>query len=81
MSEQPDNKKMKVTQQIFHNLLEVVEIYPKYSICQHLSAILRRKDTVGKEFFFWSDPELLNKIEKYKSELEGEEFMNIDDNE
>ena len=71
----PDKKKMQVTQQIFHTLGEIVELYPQYSIPQHLSAILRRKDTKDKEFFFWNDEELLKKIQAHKEELEGEDLM------
>jgi hypothetical protein len=70
-----DKRKMQVIQQIFHNLGEVVELYPQFSISQHLSAILRRKSSDGKEFFHWSNDELLKKIEQHKEELEGEELM------
>lgn len=77
----PDKKKMQVTQQIFHNLLEIAEIYPQYTLSQHFAAILRRKDSVGKEFFHWKDEELLKRIEQHKSELEGDDLMNITDNE
>ena len=71
-----DKKRMQVIQQIFHNLAEVVELHPQYSVAQHLSAILRRKSSDGKEFHYWSNDELLKKIEKHKDELEGEEIMN-----
>lgn len=72
-----DKKKMQVIQQIFHNLSEVVELYPQYSVGQHLSAILRRKSTEGKQFHSWTNEELLSKVENHKSELEGEGLMNI----
>lgn len=71
-----DKRRMQSIQQIFHNLTEVVELYPQYSVSQHLSAILRRKSETGKEFHFWSNDELLKKIEQHKEELEGEEIMN-----
>jgi hypothetical protein len=79
ISGKPDKRKMQTTQQIFHNLLEIVELYPQYSVSQHLAAISRRKNPNGKELFYWSDEELLKKIESHKSELEGDEFMNIVD--
>jgi hypothetical protein len=69
----PDKKKMQVTQQIFHNLLEIVELYPKYSLPQHLAAILRSKG--GKEYFFWKEEELLKRIEQHKSEMESESIL------
>lgn len=69
-----DKRKMQIIQQIFHNLGEVVELYPQYSVAQHLSAILRRKE--GKEFYHWNNDELLKRIEQHKDELEGEEIMN-----
>jgi hypothetical protein len=74
-----DKRKMQIIQQIFHNLGEVVELYPQYSVAQHLSAILRRKSDNGKEFFHWNNDELLKKIEQHKDELEGEDIMNIDE--
>lgn len=76
-----DKRRMQVIQQIFHNLSEVVELYPQYSVSQHLSAILRRKSSDGKEFHFWNNDELLKKIEQHKEELEGEGIMNESDGE
>lgn len=75
----PDKKNMQVSQQIFHNLLEIAELYPQYSLAQHLASILRRKDPKGKEFFHWKNEELLKRIEQHKSELEGDDLMNIGD--
>lgn len=71
---------MQEVQQIFHHLTEIVELYPKFSVCQHLAGILRRKKSEGKEFFFWGNEELLKRIEQYKDELSGEDLMNIGDN-
>lgn len=76
-----DKRRMQAIQQIFHNLTECVELYPQYSVAQHLSAILRRKNSDGKEFHFWSNDELLKKIEQHKEELEGEDIMNETDGE
>jgi hypothetical protein len=77
----PDKQRMQTTQQIFHNLLEIVELYPQYSVAQHVAAISRRKSSTGKDLFHWSDDELLKKIEAHKTELEGEDIMNYDDGE
>jgi len=77
----PDKKRMQTHQQIFHNLVEITELYPQYSLAQHLAGILRRKDPKGKEFFFWKDEELLKKIEQHKADLEGDDLMNMIDDE
>lgn len=71
-----DKKNAQVIQQVFHNLSEIIELYPKYSVAQHLSAILRRKSETGKQFHLWDNDELLKKVEQHKDELEGEELMN-----
>lgn len=71
-----DREEMQVRQQFFHEFIEVVDNYPKYPIAQHLAAFLRRKSVTGKEFFHWSNKELLNRLEQYKKELGGEELMN-----
>jgi hypothetical protein len=77
----PDKKKMQTNLQIFHLLSEVVELYPQYSIVQHLATIQRRKSSSGKQFFNWTDEEFLKRIEQHKDELEGDEFMTIGDDE
>jgi hypothetical protein len=77
MSSQPgnkDKKKMQVIQQIFHGLSEVVELYPQYSVSQHITTILRRKKETGKKPNEWTNDELLKKIEQHKDELENEQL-------
>jgi len=51
-------------------------MYPQYPIAQHMSGFLRRKSTEGPEFFFWTNKELLNRLEQYKQELENGELIN-----
>lgn len=75
----PDKKKMQTVQQIFHNLLEITELYPQYSIVQHLATMQRRKNPDNKEFYHWTEEEFLKRIEQHKAELEGDDFMNIGD--
>jgi len=65
-----------LSQQFFHNFMEVVDMYPQYPIAQHMSGFLRRKSTEGPEFFFWTNKELLNRLEQYKQELENGELIN-----
>lgn len=68
----PDKKKMQTTQQIFHILLELTELYPQYTICQHVAGIVRKKKVGVSEFYFWSNEQLLKRIESYKQELEND---------
>lgn len=71
-----DNENKPIVQQILHTFITIVETHDKYPVAQHLSAILRRKNTTGKEFFHWSDKELLNRLEKYQEEIDTELIMN-----
>jgi hypothetical protein len=80
MDNQPsknEKRKMQIKQQFFHLLMEIAELYPDYTISQHLSGILRRKSSESKEFYFWSNEELLKRVEKYKEELDTEESMTV----
>lgn len=63
-----DKRKIQVEQQVFHILLDIVELYPQYSLSQHLCHILRKKED-SKEAYFWSDEVLLKKFEDYYDEL------------
>lgn len=71
----PDKQKLQVEQQIFHSLIELVALYPKYTIAQHLAGILRKKNPAIKEFYFWDNATLLKRVESYKDELENEEII------
>ena len=77
----PDKKKDQVVAQIFYNLTEILALYPQYSFVHHLATIIRKKDSKGKEFYHWTEEEFLKRIEKHRQELEGDELMNIDENE
>lgn len=76
-----DKQKMQITSQIFRNLTEIVELYPQYTFAQHLASIQRRKSTDGKEFYFWSDEELLKNVEKHKLELETAKLEETEEDE
>lgn len=71
-----EKEDMQVRQQFFHRFMEVVDMHPRYPIAQHMAAFLRRKSDEGPQFFHWSNKDLLNRLEQYKQELEGEELMN-----
>lgn len=66
-----DKRKIQVQQQVFHLLVDIVELYPQYSFSQHLLHILRKKGD-SKEPYFWEDDVLLKKLEDYYDELKGE---------
>jgi hypothetical protein len=59
---------LQTKQQIFHHLVEIVELFPQYTISQHLVHVMRPQ--TGN--YNWSDAELLKKFEQYKDELESE---------
>jgi hypothetical protein len=71
----PDKKKLQLRAQILHNLVEIFELFPQYSIVHHVATITRKKDSNAKEFYHWTEEEFLNRIEKHKDELEGDQLM------
>jgi hypothetical protein len=54
--------------QIFHHFVEIVELFPQYSITQHMVHVMRPQ--TGS--YQWKDEELLKKFEKYRDELEND---------
>ena len=76
MSKPIDKRKKQVEEQIFYNLMQIVQTYPQYTVAQHLSHILRSKGD-AEEFFFWGDDKLLKKFEDYHDELSRELSIQI----
>lgn len=72
-----NKQRIQTKQQIFHNFVEIVELYPQYSIVQHMVHVMRPQ--TGS--YQWSDEELLRKFEKYRDELENELVDNIKEDE
>ena len=66
-----DKQNMQIKQLIFHNLMQIVEQFPQYTIAQHFSHVLRRK-TDSQPSYNWNDEKTLKKFEDYKDELETE---------
>jgi len=64
MSNKP--KTAQIKQQIFHHFVEIVELFPQYSISQHIAHVMR--PATGN--YHWTDEELLKKFESYRDELE-----------
>lgn len=71
MTKPIDKRKKQVEEQIFYNLMQIVQSFPQYTLAQHLGHILRRKFDL-EEFYYWSDEKLLKKFEDYRDELEAE---------
>lgn len=71
--------RIEIEQQFLYILSQIIEIFPQYTVCEHLGHILRRKGE-GKEFYFWSDETALKKIEAYYDELKTE-LLNPAENE
>ncbi len=63
-----EKRKIQTEQQIFHLLINIVEMYPEYTLSQHLWHILRKKNEAD-EAYFWSDETTLKKFEDYYDEL------------
>jgi hypothetical protein len=63
-----NKQKVQIKQQIFYHFVEIVELFPQYSIAQHMVHVMRPQ--TGS--YQWSDEELLKKFEKYRDELENE---------
>jgi hypothetical protein len=70
-------QKIQTKQQIFHNFVEIVELFPQYTIAQHMIHTMRPQ--TGS--YQWSDEELLRKFEKYRDELENDLVEDIKEEE
>lgn len=71
MSRPVDKEKKRTQEQIFYNLIRLVEEYPQYSVSQHLVHVLRTKGD-PQDNYSWEDGKLLKKFEDYRDELERE---------
>lgn len=61
-------QKIQTKQQIFHHFVEIVELFPQYTIAQHIVHVMRPQ--TGS--YQISDEELLKKFEDYRDELESD---------
>lgn len=57
---------LRIRQLIIHGLVEVLELFPQYTIGQHLSYL------TDKNIFKFTDEQVLKVLEKYKDKLEDE---------
>ncbi len=52
-------------QLIIHSIAEIIELYPHYTVAEHLSYLCDKSN-----FFKWSDEEFFSRIEKYRDKLD-----------
>lgn len=71
-------QQVQVEQQILYNLSQIVEVFPQYTLAQHMAHFLRRKNE-KKESYEWSDELLLKKIEAYHDELKRDLLLPIEE--
>jgi hypothetical protein len=71
MSKPIDKKKKQVEEQIFYNLMQIVQSFPQYTLAQHLVHVMRRKSDL-EECYYWNDEKFLKKFEDYRDELGNE---------
>ena len=59
---------IKIEQQILYNLVQITDMFPQYTLSQHVVHILRTK---GKNIdpYFWDNITLLSIVEGYLDEL------------
>lgn len=62
-------ERTRTKQLILQELVEVAELWPTINMAQHICTILR--PITGA--YFWTDEELLKKIETYRDELENDD--------
>ena len=60
-------QKMRVIQLIIHELVELLELYPQYSVAQHLSYLSDKKG-----FYRFTDDQVIKEIQRYRNKLEDE---------
>lgn len=73
-----DKKRIQTEQQIFHILVNVVELCPQYTLAQHFCHVLRTKG-VKQEAYFWTDEELLKVFEDYYDEIKSDLLIIINE--
>ena len=73
-------QQVQIEQQVLYLLAQIIEICPQYTLSQHFSHFLRRKGE-AKDVYFWSDQQVLNKVEAYYDELKNDLLSNKSDEE
>lgn len=61
-------KDNQIKQQIFHHFVEILELFPQYTIAQHIVHIMRPQSNA----YNFTNEQLLKKFEEYRDELEND---------
>lgn len=65
-------QQIRIEQQFLYTLAQIIEIFPQYTIAQHLSHFMRSKGVETKSVYFWNDETILRKLEAYYDELKND---------
>lgn len=65
-------QQIRTEQQFLYTLAQIIEIFPQYTIAQHLSHFMRTKGLESKDVYFWQDETILRKLESYYDELKSD---------
>lgn len=71
MSNKKDKERVRIAQQFMYLLMNIVELYPQYTLTQHMGHILRKKGA-PEESYYWSEEFFLKRVEDYYDELNSE---------
>lgn len=63
-------EQIKLEQLILYNIVQLNDLFPQYTIAQHLCHLLRPKG--GEQAYHWDNIKLLSKLEQYLDELQTE---------
>lgn len=72
------SQQIRTEQQFLYLLAQIIEAFPQYSIAQHLTHMLRKKNDI-QDVYFWSQDTILKKIEQYYDELKELSLEEIED--
>ena len=70
---------IKIEQQILYNLVQITDMFPQYTLSQHITHIMRTKGK-NPDPYFWDNLTLLSVIEDYLDELHTDLATKEEDN-
>ena len=65
---QKTKQEIAIQQQFLHILVQIIELFPQYTVTQHIVHFTRKKGE-QKESYYWSEELALQKIQEYYDEL------------
>lgn len=73
--ENKTKQQLQVEQRFLYTLAQVIEVCPQYTIAQHITHFLRKKNAL-QEAYFWTDLQLLKRLEDYYDEIKTDLITN-----